>query len=488
MKLDKYLKFDNKTIVVSVIIVLVIVIIYRSREYFEKFQNDNTEKIKSQTSTGLLFGNSLILRDGSNLEISNFAPNSNKINAILNSENMGPTALPSGEIKITLNFTKRIEGLRLQGFDKFSVKYSMDDEIYLNANDGTVNETTEQLNTLYVNEQPNSVKTYTLLLNKDGDKIQARYIKIKLDDTSSKAEDVKVELYGMNTNTADKTTLMSNVYSIVGMEMYNEDNYPIQNNEWSAESGHRRPHMVIKMPGEDIDSIGNTNYLVSYISFNSNAHGFKIKYSSTNTKSVHTIPCNELINGSINENVSETYFLPQPTLLNYIALYPIGGTIDGNNYTIKNVKVFGRLINSNDYNRYLSQSSPKCETFKNVSSVEGFSNNTDSSVLLENLQKTDKLCRALEYQDQIRNEKNKLERNKQYLIKLKSQEEEIVKLEKLIRDLKTARKSRQDTKDLYNLARFEKQAGEEARVTDLVQNRLDNQKKMSVNLNIIPQQ
>ena len=44
-----------------------------------------------------------------------------------------------------------------------------------------------------------------------------------------------------------------------------------------------------------------TNYLVSYISFNSNAHGFKIKYSSTNTKSVHTIPCNELINGSINE-------------------------------------------------------------------------------------------------------------------------------------------------------------------------------------------
>jgi hypothetical protein len=106
---------------------------------------------------------------------------------------------------------------------------------------------------------------------------------------------------------------------------------------------------------------------------------------------------------------------------------------------------------------------------------------------MTNLQNTEKLCRTLEYQDLIRSEKNKLERNKQYLIKLKTQEEEIIKLEKLIKDLKDNRNARQDVKDLYNMAKYEKQAGEESKVTELVQDRLENQKKLSVNLNLMAQ-
>jgi len=494
MKLMKFLNFDNKTIVVVSIILIALLLlirIYGNIEFFQDASNDRVEFDKVSTSTtGILFGNALIMRDGSNLEISNFGPDSDKMKVILNSEGVGPTALQSAEIKVSLNFTKRIEAIRIQGMQKFNIKYSLDDEAYFDVNDGTVNNVTEQLNNVYVNEQSNTVKTFSVILNKNEEKVTAKYLKIISLDTE-KGSNIKVEFYGVNAANADKKTLTSNIYPIVGLEMYNENNYPIGNNPWTAESNNRRPHLMIKMPGKDLDTVGNTNYLVSYLSVKSNVHSFKVRYSSTNTTSVYTIPCNELINGNVNSDLYETYYFPQPTLVNYIALYPIGGSINNENYTIKDVKVSGRLISSDDYNRYLSQSASNCEGFKNTkNTIEGFSspNTVETDQLMTNLQNTDKLCRALEYQDLIRNEKNKLERNKQYLIKLKDQEDEIIKLEKLIKNLKENRKSRQDAKDLYNLARYEKQAGEEAKTIELAKSRLENQKKMNVNLNFMPQQ
>lgn len=99
---------------------------------------------------------------------------------------------------------------------------------------------------------------------------------------------------------------------------------------------------------------------------------------------------------------------------------------------------------------------------------------------------TDKLCRALELNDEVKNEREKLEKNKIYLAKLEEQEAEISRLTKLINDLEKQHTDRQKKDEVYTLTKYQQQKEEEAKIKDLVQQRLDNQKKLDLNINLSP--
>ena len=87
---------------------------------------------------------------------------------------------------------------------------------------------------------------------------------------------------------------------------------------------------------------------------------------------------------------------------------------------------------------------------------EGFqdlSNNEKSDADIVN--ELDSVCSILETQDQIKFEKNKLERNKSYALKLKQQQDEIVKLEQIIKSMKAHTEERMKRADVINMIKAE---------------------------------
>ena len=70
--------------------------------------------------------------------------------------------------------------------------------------------------------------------------------------------------------------------------------------------------------------------------------------------------------------------------------------------------------------------------------------------------------------------------------KLLEQEQEINKLTTIIKELQKQRQERVKGSDVQNMAMYKKQKEMEAKVIDLVNNRLENQKKMEVRVNLKP--
>jgi hypothetical protein len=70
--------------------------------------------------------------------------------------------------------------------------------------------------------------------------------------------------------------------------------------------------------------------------------------------------------------------------------------------------------------------------------------------------------------------------------KLLEQEQEINKLTEIIKSLQKQKEERVKRGDIQNMAMYKKQKEMEAKVTDLVNNRLENQKKMEVRVNMKP--
>ena len=102
----------------------------------------------------------------------------------------------------------------------------------------------------------------------------------------------------------------------------------------------------------------------------------------------------------------------------------------------------------------------------------------------DKLRLTDQICSRLEYNDKIKNERIKLERNKQYILKLKQQDEEIQKLEKIIKSLQNKREDRDAYNDALRLAQYNKQNRHAAIIKDLAQKRDELRKNNVVNVQL----
>jgi hypothetical protein len=85
------------------------------------------------------------------------------------------------------------------------------------------------------------------------------------------------------------------------------------------------------------------------------------------------------------------------------------------------------------------------------------------------------MCDALEYQDKIKSEKLRLERNKQYLLKLKNQQEQIDQLNSVIQDLDSKRQARAVVSDQARVFQYQKQKTDASTIRDLANQRLESQ-------------
>lgn len=99
------------------------------------------------------------------------------------------------------------------------------------------------------------------------------------------------------------------------------------------------------------------------------------------------------------------------------------------------------------------------------------------------------VCDNLEYQDKIKAEKIRLEKNKQYLLKLQQQQQQIDQLNSVIQTLDGKRQARATANDLARVLQYQQQRGTASTVRDLANQRLQsqaaNQLYMDVNINPI---
>lgn len=109
----------------------------------------------------------------------------------------------------------------------------------------------------------------------------------------------------------------------------------------------------------------------------------------------------------------------------------------------------------------------------------------DNLVVKQN--QAQQICDNLEYQDKVKSEKLRLERNKQYLLKLQQQQQQIDQLNQVIQTIDIKRQNRSQTADVARVLQFQQQKEIASTVRDLANQRLqsqdNNQLYLDVNIN-----
>lgn len=162
-------------------------------------------------------------------------------------------------------------------------------------------------------------------------------------------------------------------------------------------------------------------------------------------------------------------------------------------FTINNILNYTLTITSITVNGSIPTVDDITDFKRNVNNINNDTNSDNSDVcpnindLLEKQSKTQSICDNLEFQDKVKSEKLRLERNKQYLLKLKTQQEKIDQLNDVIQELEKKRSDRATTTDKAKLLQYQNQKGNISTIRDLANQRLESQDKnklyMDLNLN-----
>jgi hypothetical protein len=289
---------------------------------------------------------------------------------------------------------------------------------------------------------------------------------------------------------------------------------PIASHERTTDpnSGEILYKLKLNSPKKNIYGISFNYSLETSNSLTNQNNIFKVQvhYDYTDSNKTSTYKLNQKIPTSDYHNVDGVYstniYLERPIDANTVYLsVPKHAVINGNDHRISNLSNFKLLVgkqqdefknvdqqssnssnNSNNSNSSNSSNNRKKEEFQ---SVEYSADDLCPSLGgIENQMKlADSICERIEYNDKIKNERLKLERNKQYIMKLKGQDEEIEKLEKLIKSLQGKRGKRDAYNDALRLAQLQEQKKKASLVKKLVDKRVRNKDKnqLQVELNLV---
>lgn len=268
---------------------------------------------------------------------------------------------------------------------------------------------------------------------------------------------------------------------------------------------------------------GNILYKLMLNSPKTDIYGISFNYSLNNSKSVgnfnsifkvqvhyeqevsgktSTYKLPNIINTSDYEEVdgiysTNIYFEIPIDAKNLYLTIPKSVVINGNDHSIGHLSNF-KLLVGNQTNNFQNvetssnnsmsnnQNNNQNRNRENFQSVEYSADELCPSLggIEKQMKLADTICERIEYNDKIKNERLKLERNKQYIMKLKAQDEEIEKLEKLIKSLQEKRDSRDAYNDALRLAKLQEQKKKASLVKKLVDKRIKHKNRNQVQLEL----
>lgn len=190
-----------------------------------------------------------------------------------------------------------------------------------------------------------------------------------------------------------------------------------------------------------------------------------------------------------NNNTYAYIFLTEPIIANSVSFTVLHAPISDDvskfvKLAITSATALNKVPSGSDISDYK----------QSINILQSSQDNADSSnvcpsinELVNTQTKTQEICDSLEYQDKVKSEKLRLERNKQYLIKLKDQQDQIEQLNSAIQSLEDARQTRAVTSDQLRVLQYQKQKSDASTIRDLANQRLESQDNntlyMDVNVN-----
>ena len=212
--------------------------------------------------------------------------------------------------------------------------------------------------------------------------------------------------------------------------------------------------------------------------FNINIHYTNSIYLSNN----FSIKTTYKVRSDINQLVPNTNnYPPPPSVFIFFDEPIIANTLI---FNINNILNYTLTITSITVNGVIPTADDIIDFKRNANFILNSENDNDNSNvcpnvndLLEKQTKTQAICDNLEYQDKVKSEKMRLERNKQYLLKLKNQQEKIDQLNDVIQDLENKRAARATSADQTKLLQYQNQKDSVSTIRDLANQRLESQDK-----------
>lgn len=454
------MKIKTEQIIKLLIICVIVFLFFRllnqtNVENFENENNNNNYNSLSNLELNQIYGNLI--------SIKNVKYNNDKT-----------------EVVLTLEKTVRLEGLifELENDEQSSVNEQVN-IYYADSKDNFNENYVVNKNVMNHSLVNNSKVTILNPLSKGGKNITTNKLKIKLLGESS-FKLLKHWVFGMNNDSLNRVNFKNSLQKIEPSNISstsdkNKPNFEIYKYEFDGNVNCYFLTLNVKLTtiieDETLNRLNKSIPIeVHYKGIDNGVYKLdeKINTSDYNLVGDNTYVSNIYLQTSIK---AKTIFIKVPKI-HFIEGYEF--TVDGINNVLFHCT---KMNNENDKEK---------ETFQDTS-VGGYSADDlcpSLEAMEDKLKLTDQICARLEYNDKIQNEKIKLERNKQYILKLKEQDEEIKKLENIITSLQDKRKARDVYNDALRLAQLEKQKKQAVIIEDLAKKRAEHRKNNIVNVDL----
>jgi hypothetical protein len=202
---------------------------------------------------------------------------------------------------------------------------------------------------------------------------------------------------------------------------------------------------------------------------------FQNNYSNNSFTFEGPLPNREFIVTPINENTAyNTIFFHHTLLANKVVVL----NVDTNDVVTEGIKLYGYTPSIDDVNRF------KLEY--NLTDVRGSINPDDVCPSLDQYMNdqlsSEIVIDAMEYQDRINMEKMKLSNNKASMITLLEQEEDIEKLERMVKKIDNIHQQRKHSTNAINALQLRRQMDEVLKLRQVLDDRIKLRQQNSINI------
>jgi hypothetical protein len=512
--------FIFKLIGLILLIVIIILIILIVKKYKHKHEitptsfptNSIIEKFAGSDCSTMnpnlinLGSNPLIKRDGSNVIISPSGSLSDSSNITIDSQNVGWLPNMNGgnaSLIVDLKKLTKISYIVTSGIKAFKAFYSRSDNdayayeeiLYQNTNS---EKTSDNRSTLFFEACAyDEVTKFGGLTTSEGQPIFASYIKIvplNLSEVTSlcstapsgntfSENGMKIEIFG----TSPEAVINIGGESLMGStKLYNENGVLLNSTLWVGELNNQ--DSKLKIVFSDNDQV--TPKTIHSIIFSSGDQGdvvdkqwvteFSITYNYPESKISDTI-----YNIKGNTNCGETnifqYYFEKPIIATELLIKPSSKKYPTKQPRFKIIDIIGSTLTT-------SQQKTMVNKTKKEFCSPPEEDNTSGSVsnLLSSQTEIQQLCDALDLQDQIKENNQKIQKNRQYLMQLEEQDKKIANLEDIVNKMKHIREVRKQNNDHKMTDQQISQAKIEAQLEELIKDRKKRQRQLNVKLNLGP--
>ena len=508
------MKIEN-IIGIILIIVLVCVILYyliKNRISFNKsIEGFEVGECSLNLSLVGLLSNPLIDRNSSNVIINP----SGAGNIVIGTTEIGCwsglTDITNASIIVNLNKMSKVEYIITQGLKYFRVYFSKTDNDTSSYEEILYKDTEiiSNNNRIYFTASSfDGISKFNNLITSDGQPIFAKFIKIipvksdeslinpssnlnqasNLDpsptplplDNTIGPNGVKIEIMGY----ANDSKINQGGESLIGSaKLYNINGEKILGQNWISESSNKDPRLRIVFEENGI-VVPKTIYSFKFSSGDNSSSSkqwvkeFSVNYLHNKSKVSDTI---YNIKGNTNCGKNEyQYYFETPIIATELIIRPTQMNLLDKPAEMKITDIFGSQISQVQEKVLLDKSKQK---YCSADNPDGCGSVSD---LLGKQNEIQQLCDSLELQDQIKENNQRIQKNRQYIMQLEDHDKKIANLEDVVQKMKHLRSLRQKATDSQMTDQKATQSATDDQLKELVEERRKSQSQFNVKLNIQP--